>query len=473
MSTPLPRIIQGGMGAGVSGWRLARTVSLAGGLGVVAGTALDLILARRLQVGDPGGHVRRAMEHFPFPEVAQRAYKRFFVRGGIAPGSRFRVKPLPFHDRGVARELGVLGNFVEIFLAKEGHSAPVGVNYLEKIQVSTLPALFGAMLAGVDFVLMGAGLPTAIPDVIERYVQGEPASLPLDVAGTQPSERFQATFDALEVLGAPAPRLQAPRFLGIVAARTVATALLRRTGGRVDGFVVEGPSAGGHNAPPRGRPPLTPSGEPTYGPRDAIDPAEFVALERPFWLAGSYGRPGGLAEALAAGATGIQVGTAFAYCEESDLRADLKRTVIDMARRGEARVFADPVASPTGFPFKVVQIPGTLSEEAPYLARERVCDLGYLRQAYRKENGEVGWRCPAEEIDAYVAKGGLLEETRGRKCVCNALMANIGLGQVTRAGSEELPLVTSGDAVSEVAEYLPPGADSYRAEDVLARLQAD
>ena len=44
-------IIQGGMGAAVSSWRLAKAVSRRGQLGVVSGVALDLILARRLQDG--------------------------------------------------------------------------------------------------------------------------------------------------------------------------------------------------------------------------------------------------------------------------------------------------------------------------------------------------------------------------------------------------------------------------------------
>ena len=55
----LPPIIQGGMGIGVSGWRLARAVSQLGQLGVVSGTALDLLLTRQLQLGDTGGHLRR------------------------------------------------------------------------------------------------------------------------------------------------------------------------------------------------------------------------------------------------------------------------------------------------------------------------------------------------------------------------------------------------------------------------------
>src|SRR5512143_3742132 len=78
----LPVIIQGGMGAGVSNWRLARAVSEQGQLGVVSGTALETIFARRLQDGDPGGHMRRAVESFPFPELAERVCRMYFVAGG-------------------------------------------------------------------------------------------------------------------------------------------------------------------------------------------------------------------------------------------------------------------------------------------------------------------------------------------------------------------------------------------------------
>src|SRR5207302_5018476 len=116
------------------------------------------------------------------------------------------------------------------------------------------------------------------------------------------------------------------------------------------------PTAGGHNAPPRGAPQLTVTGEPLYGSRDVPDLDKIRALGLPFWLAGSYGRPGKLAEALRLGAAGIQVGTPFAFCEESGVRPDLKRQALHLSRIGQARVFTDPVASPTGFPFKVAQI---------------------------------------------------------------------------------------------------------------------
>lgn len=45
-----PIIIQDGMGIGVSAWTLARAVSRLGQLGVVSGTALEAVLARRLQM---------------------------------------------------------------------------------------------------------------------------------------------------------------------------------------------------------------------------------------------------------------------------------------------------------------------------------------------------------------------------------------------------------------------------------------
>ena len=77
----LPIVIQGGMGVGVSRWRLARAVSTAGQMGVVSGTALDVVLARRLQMGNPHGDLRRAMAAFPFPEMVERVLNRYWIEG--------------------------------------------------------------------------------------------------------------------------------------------------------------------------------------------------------------------------------------------------------------------------------------------------------------------------------------------------------------------------------------------------------
>jgi hypothetical protein len=142
-----------------------------------------------------------------------------------------------------------------------------------------------------------------------------------------------------------------------------------------------------------------------------------------------------------------------------------------VGRANVLQVKTDPVASPTGFPFKVVELAGSLSQEEVYVERRRICDLGYLRHAYKQDDGTIGWRCGAEPVEAYLRKGGKQEETCGKKCVCNALMANIDLGQVRKQDGQEKPLVTSGDDVREVARLLPsPDAIGYSAEDVVAYL---
>jgi nitronate monooxygenase len=466
-----PIIIQGGMGVAVSNWRLARAVSRLGELGVISGTALAMILARRLQAGDLDGDMRRALEHFPLPGVAERVIADHYVPGGKEASAPFTLSAMPAVQTGTAAtELAVAANFVEVFLAKTGQPGVVGINLLEKIQFPTLPSLYGAMLADVDYVLMGAGIPRAIPGVLDRLAAGEPAEMKIDVEGALPGEEFMSRFDPRAFWGGQAPTLKRPRFLAIVSSATLAMTLARKSSGRVDGFVVEGDVAGGHNAPPRGPLQLTPGGEPIYGPRDVPDLVKIKELGLPFWLAGSYARPEKLAEALRLGATGIQVGTVFAFCDESGIEPEIKRQMIAASRAGTARVFTDPVASPTGFPFKVATVAGSMSEADVYASRERICDLGYLRQAYRKVDGSVGYRCSSEPVDDFVRKGGNAADTVGRKCLCNGLAATVGLGQ-WRDGVPEPALITAGDEVSHLARVVPPGADHYAAEDVIRYLR--
>lgn len=461
-----PQLIQGGMGVGVSNWRLAAAVSRTGALGVVSGTVLDQVLSRRLQDGDPGGHMRRAIDQFPIREMAENIWRRFYVPGGKAPAESYRKLPMPAHDSDrEVQELFIVSNFVEVFLARQGHANAVGINYLEKVQIPHLPALYGAMLAGVDYVLMGAGIPLKIPGVLDAFVTHEKATYPLTVNGAKEGEHTLLTFDPRDFVRAERPPLKRPKFLAIVSSHVLAATILKRANGIVHGFVVETPLAGGHNAPPRGKLELTAAGEPVYGPRDVVDLQKMRELGVPFWLAGGYGRPGKLQEALLAGAAGVQVGTLFAFCEESGLRADYKRATVE-----ETRVVTDPRASPTGFPFKVAQLHGTLSEPAIYDARPRICDLGYLREAYRTDAGTVGYRCPGEPVSLYVAKGGDLENTTGRRCLCNALLANIGHAQVRGAKHVEQGLVTAGDDLPAIKQFLAQGRKSYRAADVVCAI---
>ena len=463
------------MGAGVSGWQLARAVSKCGQLGVVSGTALDQILARRLQDGDPGGHMRRGLEHFPFPKIAERILRAFYIPGGKQTSASY--KTLPMHVKDGPREMQELcmaANFVEVFLARQGHPHPVGINYLEKIQLPHLPSLYGAMLAGVGYVLMGAGIPLKIPGVLDCFANHDRASYPLHVTGTHQGEDGLLTFTPAEFMECDLPKLDRPQFLAIISSNVLAATMVKRANGRVDGFVIEGPTAGGHNAPPRGKLQLDEAGDAIYGERDHVDLEKIRELGLPFWLAGGYGTPEKLREALALGAAGIQVGTAFAYCEESGLRSDYKEAILQKVIDGEARVATNPSASPTNFPFKVVTLEGTLSDEQVYSARPRICDLGFLRETYKTAEGKLDFRCSSEPVSTYVFKGGNAEDTPGKRCLCNALMATIAHPQVRNGKLVESGLVTSGDDLTKLGRFLSPGGGlTYTASDVLAQLQSN
>jgi len=465
----LPVIIQGGMGIGVSSWTLARAVARLGQLGVVSGTCIDSVIVRRLQDGDIGGHVRRAMAHFPIRGVAEEVMERWFRPGGRPEGTPYTLLPLWKQVVSDARErLTMLASFVEVYLAKEGHDGEIGINLLTKVQMPNLPTLYGAMLAGVSCVLMGAGIPKEIPGVLDAFAEYRPATIRFEVEGMARGETEALTFDPRKHFEGEPPPVSRPVFLPIVSSHTLATMLVRKANGRVDGFVVEGPVAGGHNAPPRGRTEMNPRGEPVYGERDLVDIEAMKAVGLPFWLAGGTGSPEALAAALECGAAGVQVGTLFAFSDDSGLDPALRQQVLEGVRRGEIDVLTDPRASPTGFPFKVVTLEGTLSGATAYAARERVCNLGYLRLAYKRDDGRIGYRCAAEPVDTYVKKGGTVENTVGRKCLCNALMANIGLAQIDAAGTEQ-PLLTSGDELRNLDVFLGD-RERYTAADAIEYL---
>merc|ERR1719454_835899 len=194
-------------------------------------------------------------------------------------------------------------------------------------------------------------------------------------------------------------QLQRPNFVPIVSSVLLAQAMLKRARGAgptkgIQGFIVELPTAGGHNAPPRGF---------RY---DAVVKSAKSIKGLPFWLAGSYARPDKYESVLAVGGVGVQVGSLFALCEESGFAPEVRQHVLTSIAEEELPVFTDPVASPTGFPFKVVEVPGSLSESTRYEERPRVCNLGYLRTAYKRPDGRIGYRCASEPVNDWIKKGG-------------------------------------------------------------------
>lgn len=459
------------MGVAISDWKLAKAVSRLGQMGVVSGTGLGRVLTSRLTDGDMAGHMRRALSSFALPEPVQNIINRYYVPDGKAPEAPYKpvpmytVRPPTFLD-----QITSIANYVEVFLAKESHQGVVGINLLEKVQLPNLASLYGAMLAGVDYVLMGAGIPTQVAAILDKLANHEPVSYRLDAHGVSADEEVRIHFDPEQIfpgISRLVGQLKRPKFLPIISSTVLAQALLKRGDGAIDGFVIEGPTAGGHNAPPRGALKLNEKGEPIYGEKDTVLPEKMKQFGLPFWMAGGYGHPQQVQAALEAGATGVQVGTAFALCNESGMEASLKERVLRQALNEDADVYTSPLVSPTGFPFKVAQMAGTLSETALYEMRQRICDMGFLRSIFKKDDGSLDYRCPAEPVDDYVRKGGKEEDTVGRSCLCNNLAATAGYPQRRKDGSVELPLVTAGDDLGSVLQFIRAGQTSYSAEDVI------
>jgi NAD(P)H-dependent flavin oxidoreductase YrpB (nitropropane dioxygenase family) len=475
-TSALPEIIQGGMGVHVSSHRLARTVSMAGGLGVVSGTGLDGVYARLLQDGDRGA--RWGIERFPDQAIAERLLSRYFQAAGRG-GKPYRNLPKwiidPRTDRqreslADLQELAVASAFAEVARAKHHHDGVIGINVLRKIALPIPATIYGAMLAGVDVVLAGAGSPDEMPRLLDALAGHEEGVLSVKVLraprGAEHTTRFAPARVARLPIAAP---LRRPRFLAIVASVDLAAGLAAQLATRPDGFVVEGPSAGGHNAPPRG--PWRPQTDPAYDERDSVDLRAIAAIGLPFWLGGSYGSPERLREAQCAGARGIQAGTVFALSRESGLTAELKSQVLRRVADGTSAVVTDGSASPTGFPFKVHELEGTLSDPAVLDARERRCDLGYLRQPVARDGG-LDYICPAEPQPTFKSKGGREQQAAGRVCLCNALFAAAGLAQRRHDGYVEAPIFTGGADLQGVRRLSPDGG-GYSAAAAMSFLRGE
>lgn len=448
-------VIQGGMGIGVSD-KLAGEVAREHATGIVSVTSSGVLLARQLQDGNRD--MLEAAKSYPTPQIADEIIDRYYLEDG-RHGDPYRAVPMFGYEPGTrAADLAVIGAYSLVWQARKraqqrGH---IGVNLLTKIQEPTIHTIYGAMQAGAELVTMGAGIPAKIPKYIGTLATGQSVSFPISVAGASPGE-YSVVFDPRRYNPSQS-ELVIPRFLALTSTDILATKLMREEV-PPDGFIVENPDAAGHNAPPRKKNIFDEQGQPVYSDRDYANLDKIKSLDVPFWLAGGYGNPEGLKKARSLGAVGIQAGGIFAVAEESNLDPIFKQYVIDKALSGnDVRVITDPLASPTGFPFKVLEHPDTLSDPAIYAKRERICDLGFLRQAVEVNyvdprtgipGKRVVYRCPAESVEDFVKMGGDKDDTYRRVCLCNALLSAIGQGQRRKDGYIEPPIITLGDNVNE------------------------
>jgi nitronate monooxygenase len=502
------RLIQGGMGVYVSNWRLARAVAterVGETAGTVSGTALDVVYVRLLQLGDPGGHIRRALAAFDQQfgvAIGRQICERYFVEGGKSPEARFKSAPMvnvrAQLDAGAASaptdepqsipltldpaviELMIATGFAEVWLAKEGHRGNIFINFLHKIELPLLYAMYGAMLAGVDGVVVGAGNPEGLPALCSRLANHEAVTRDIAVLYQGTGETFHIPFAPRQICGGALARtpLKRPAFLAIVTLHSLAQALAASATEPPDGFIIENHTAGGHNANPVGALQRDESGQPIYGDRDVADLEMIRSVGLPFWLAGGYGGGDELQTALDAGANGVQAGSVFAMAEESGMRSEYRLEIFRALRSGvdDATLVRTTLASPTGFSFKVAQIAGTLADEEVFDRRHRVCDIGLLQQigvGMPDEHGtrSLFQRCSAGPVEGYLGKRGLTRNTEGRRCLCNGLLASVGLGQVKlRDGqvTEEPAIVTLGDKLDGIRRLSRTGQVHYWAKDVVA-----
>jgi len=501
------------MGAYVSNWRLARAVAMERpgvAVGTISGTGLDVIYVRLLQLGDPGGHVRRALAAFDAQfriAIGRKISDRYYIEGGKAPTARFKSAPMQAVrtqegstsipspgqnpapvalalDEG-AIELLVVSGFCETWLAKEGHNGKVFINFLAKIELPLIYSMYGAMLAGVDGVIVGAGNPDGLPAICSRLVHHEAVARDLAVLYQEPGETFVLSFDPRWVADGNLAKntLRRPAFLAIGSLETGVEALAQSPSEPPDGFVIEHHTAGGHNAGPQGPVTTDSLGQPLYSAKDEPDLQAIADVGLPFWLAGGYGSRERMQQALTAGATGVQVGSNFALAQESGMKPAYRTAILNELKKGtdDAALVRTTLFSPTGFPFKVVQLGDTVANEAVYAARRRVCDLGLLqRRGFTKPAADgtrrLFQRCRAAPISDFCGKRGLERNTKDQRCLCNGLVSCVGLGQVVEQNGElveEPAIVTLGNHLDGIRRLSRHGQTPYWARDAVIDILGD
>ena len=502
------RLIQGGMGVYVSNWRLAKAVAKERPgitVGTVSGTGLDVVYVRMLQLGDPGGHICRALAAFDQQfgvTIGKKIRDRYYIEGGKAPTTRFKNSPqhivrppnggntIPSsaqESESFALTLGenvvellIATGFAEVWLAKQGHNGKIFINFLKKVELPLVYTMYGAMLAGVDGVIVGAGNPEGLPADCSRLADHQPVKSYLQVLYREAGESFHVPFDPSSIANGKLAQtpLRRPAFLAIVSLENLAEVLAHSQTEPPDGFIIEHHTAGGHNAPPQGPLKKDSMGQPQYSEKDEPDLEAIRNTGLPFWLAGGYSSHEGFKLALAAGAVGVQVGSNFALAEESGMKPEYRTAILNQLKKGidDAALVHTTMFSPTGFPFKVAQLDGTLAQESVYADRLRVCDIGLLQHRGLTKPAPDGTRrifqrCPAAPVAGYLSKRGLEFNTKDRRCLCNGLLSTVGLGQIVKQNgqlAEEPAIVTLGNHLGGIRRLSRNGQFQYWVRDVVA-----
>ena len=314
------------------------------------------------------------------------------------------------------------------------------------------------MLAGVDYVLMGAGIPRRCPRAADRLRRRRaPAASP----STSPSQTRTHTRRRSTRATSSAPtcrRCAARRSWRSSRCTSWRGYLARDAEIRPDGFVVEGPVAGGHSAPAaRQDARSTRRASRSTRPRTRPTSPRWSPLGLPFWLAGAlrHAREG------RRGACGRRRGRPGAARSSRwrPTRASPGRCA-DAAARRAARRHADGAQRPAGLPDRLpvqggAARPARCPSRSVYEARPRICDLGYLREPVRaaRRLDRLPLRRPSR-CTCTSRRAATPPTPSGRKCLCNALIANIGLPQLRKDGYVEQPAITLGQDLDGAQDLL-------------------
>jgi len=172
--------------------------------------------------------------------------------------------------------------------------------------------------------------------------------------------------------------------------------------------------------------------------RSALHSLGLDADRIPLIAAGGINSPQKVAEAFAAGASGVQAGTPFAVTEEGDAHPTFKRVLAE-ARREDIAVFM----SVAGLPARAVRTPWL----ARYLEKEQVLQ----RRAVRRRQCTLAWDC--------LAQCGLRDglPRAGQFCIDHHLAAALR-GDTERGlffrGSEPLPFGSEIRPVRDLVAHL-------------------
>lgn len=329
-------IVQGGMGVGVSLHPLASAVAREGGLGIVSSACLDRLVSKRT-------------------------------------GKKYNVYEAAYEEVSRAKEAGGFA----------------GINIMGALVRDYNDSVKGALDAGADAIISGAGLPLTLP-VIQP---------PKDTALI--------------------PIVSSTRALEIICKKW------EKLGYRPDAVVLEGPLAGGHLGFK-----IDQIDVESNKLENLLPPVKNMARKYgdfPVIVAGGIYTHDDIVKFLKMGADGVQMGTRFLATEESSASGEYKQAVIN-AKKEDIIVAHDP-GSPCGMPFRVIKQSPMYVSSLKRL-RPPKCDKGYVLLKDKEGKFTI---CPAKESNEH------------HFCICNGLLSSAGYNR-----DKEEPLYTVGTNAAKI-----------------------